>query len=120
MNNLGSYTQNETVGMDELTMEIRALIKSSSALNQIKENWEEQHKELSVALEKNRRLWTFIAAAMKDEECQHPIEVRQNVLNLANYIFKRTNEVLLHPAPEKLEILITINMQIANGLSGKA
>ncbi|MBR4106384.1 MAG: flagellar biosynthesis regulator FlaF [Alphaproteobacteria bacterium] len=120
MNNLGSYAQNETAGMDELSMEIRALIKSSSALNQIKENWEEQHKELSSALEKNRRLWTFIAAAMKDEGCQHAIEVRQNILNLANYIFKRTNEVLLHPSPEKLEILITINMQIANGLSGKA
>lgn len=120
MNNLGSYAQNEIAGMDELSMEIRALIKSSSALNQIKENWEERHKDLPTSLEKNRRLWTFIAAAMKDETCQQPLDVRQNILNLANYIFKRTNELLLSPAPEKLDILITINMQIANGLSGKA
>lgn len=120
MNNLGSYAQNETAGMDELSMEIRALVKSSSALNQIKEDWENMHKDLSGALDKNRRLWTFIAVAMRDEECPHPQEVRQNILNLANYVFKRTNEILLHPAPEKLDILITINMQIANGLSGKA
>ena len=120
MNNLSAYSQNEIAGMDELSMEIRALVKSSSALNQIKENWEEKHKELPVALEKNRRLWTFIASAMREEDCQHELAVKQNILNLANYVFKRTNEVLLHPAPEKLEILITINMQIANGLSGKA
>ncbi len=120
MNNLGSYAQNETAGMDELNMEIRALVKSSSALNQIKENWEEQKKDLSSVLEKNRRLWTFLASAMMEESCPHTHDVKQNIVNLANYIFKRTNEVLLHPAPEKLDILITINMQIANGLSGKA
>ena len=120
MSELGSYAQNETAGMDELSLEIRALVKSSSALNQIKENWDDQHKDLAAALEKNRRLWTFIASAMRDEDCPHPHEVRQNILNLANYVIKRTNEVLMHPAPEKLDILITINMQIANGLSGKA
>lgn len=119
MNQLGTYAQNEVAGMAEVEIEISALVKASSLLNQIKENWEEKHKELSTALEKNRRLWTFLASAMKDEGCQQPVAVRQNILNLANYIFKRTNEVLLHPAPEKLEILITINMQIANGLSGK-
>lgn len=120
MNQLGTYKQNEVAGMAEVEMEISALIKASSLLNQIKENWEEKRKELSIALEKNRRLWTFLASAMKEEDCQQPVAVKQNILNLANYIFKRTNEVLLHPAPEKLEILININMQIANGLSGKA
>lgn len=119
MNNLAGYAQTETVGMDEKEMEIRALVKSSAALNQIKENWDERHKELPQALEKNRRLWSFLASGARDEACPHNDIVRQNIINLANFIFKRTYEVLSHPAPEKLEILININMQIANGLSGK-
>ena len=119
MNNLAGYAQTETVGMDEKEMEIRALIKSSAMLNNIKENWEEQKKELPQALEKNRRLWSFLASGARDEECKHNDIVRQNIINLANFIFKRTYETLSNPSPEKLEILITINMQIANGLAGK-
>ena len=120
MNNVASYAQNEIAGMDELSMEIRALIKSSAALNQIKENWEEQRQDLALTLERNRRLWTFLASAMMEETCPHTHDVRQNIINLANFIFKRTNEVLSSPEPDKLDILIRINMQIANGLSGKA
>ncbi len=120
MNALAGYAQTETVGMDEKEMEIRALIKSSALLNQIKENWDERHKELPQALDKNRRLWSFLASGARDESCQHSDLVRQNIINLANFIFKRTYETLSHPAPEKLEILISINMQIANGLAGKA
>ncbi|MBQ9235741.1 MAG: flagellar biosynthesis regulator FlaF [Alphaproteobacteria bacterium] len=120
MDNIGSYKQTETAGMDEKEMEIRALVKSSAALNQLKENWEERRKELPQVLEKNRRLWVFLASGARDEACPHNLTVRQNIINLANFIFKRTYEVLSHPSPEKLEVLININMQIANGLSGKA
>jgi len=119
MNNLGSYAQNETAGMSETDVEIRALIRTASALNRVKENWEEERKNLSPALEKNRRLWTFLASAMRESDCPQPREVKQNIINLANYIIKRTNDALMHPAPEKLDILISINMQIAGGLSGK-
>ena len=73
--------------------------------------------------EKRHRNETEQSSAVQNggnESCQQTITVRQNILNLANFIFKRTYEVLAHPAPEKLEVLININMQIANGLSGKA
>ena len=120
MDNLSGYVQNEIAGMDELELEVRALIKAASLLNNVKENWETSKTELSPALERNRRLWSVLASAMKEEDCPQPLAIKQNILNLASYIFKRTVEVIAHPSPEKLDILISINMNIAKGLSGKA
>ena len=120
MNAVGGYAQNEIAGMNEAELEIRALIKAASALNKIKEDWENSQKDLSQALDKNRRVWSILASAMTEEDCPQPPEVRINILNLASFIFKRTVEVIARPAPEKLDILININMNIARGLSGKA
>ena len=121
MNTVGGYVQNEIAGMNEAELEIRALIKTASALNDVKENWDINNKEnLNKALDKNRKLWSILASAMQEEDCPQPLEIKQNIINLANFIFKRTTEVIANPAPEKLEILININMNIARGLSGKA
>ncbi len=120
MNMLGGYAQNEVAGMNEAELEARALIKTASALNRIKENWNDSNEDLSQALEKNRRLWSILASAMTEEDCPQPTEIKQNILNLASFIFKRTIEIIANPTPEKLDILININMNIAKGLSGKA
>lgn len=121
MNTVGGYVQNEIAGMNEAELEIRALIRTASALNEIKENWDSNNKEeLTKALDKNRRLWSILASAMKEEDCPQPLEIKQNIINLANFIFKRTTEIIAKPEAQKLEILININMNIARGLSGKA
>ena len=120
MDTIGGYAQAEINGLSESELESRALIRTASKLNMIKEDWENTRSDLNEALEKNRRLWSILASAMKEKDCPQPIEIKQNILNLANYVFKRTMEVLSAPAPEKLDILITINMNIARGLSGSA
>ena len=120
MNTTGGYVQNEIAGMSEAELEVRALIRTASSLNLVKENWETKEKEdLTKALDKNRRLWSILASAMQEEDCPQPIEIKQNIINLANFIFKRTTEIIANPEPQKLEILININMNIARGLSGK-
>ena len=119
MDSLAGYVQNEIAGMDEIELEARALIKTASLLNKVKEDWDASKQDLSSALERNRRLWSVLASAMKEEDCPQPIEIKQNILNLASYVFKRTVEVIAHPTPEKLDILISINMNIAKWLSGK-
>ncbi len=120
MNTTGGYIQNEIAGMNEAELEARALIRTASALNSVKENWDSSEKEeLSKALDKNRRLWSILASAMSEKDCPQPVEIKQNILNLANFIFKRTTEIIANPEPQKLEILININMNIARGLSGK-
>ncbi|MCQ2741318.1 MAG: flagellar biosynthesis regulator FlaF [Alphaproteobacteria bacterium] len=120
MNTLGSYAQTELSGMTQTEVESRALIRTASRLNQIKENWNNDKASLNEALEKNRRLWSILVSAMKEDDCPQPIEIKQNILSLANFIFKRTMDILVEPTPEKLDILISINMNIARGLSGSA
>lgn len=111
------YSDNEVSSLGQIELESRALIKAASALNIIKEHWEEKKSELPDALERNRRLWTIIASAMKESDCPQPEDVRSNIMNLALFIFQRTVNVLAEPKPESLNVLININMNIAKGLT---
>ncbi len=115
-----NYTQNEISGLKEAELESRALIRTASALNIIKDNWEERIGELDEALEKNRKLWAIIASAMNEDDCPQPIEIRNSILSLAMFVFQRTMDTIANPAPQKLEVLININMNIAKGLAGNA
>lgn len=117
MNVSQRYAETEVSGLDQIELESRALIKTASSLNQIKEHWEQDQGNLAEALEKNRKLWTLIASAMSDDSSPQPVELRKNLLNLAMFVFKRTMEVLVNPSPESLDILISINMNIARGLA---
>ena len=118
MNVSQNYSQNEISSLGQSELESRALIRTASALNNIRENWEQKKSELTEALEKNRRLWTIIAAAMNEENCRQPAEVRKNIVNLAMFVFQRTVDIMLTPKPESLSVLININMNIAKGLNG--
>ncbi len=70
------------------------------------------------AVRLNWRLWTIIQAEQSDPDCTTERSIRESLLNLANFIDKRTIDILARPAPEKLEILISINRNIAAGLLG--
>jgi len=117
MDMYNAYAKTEVSAMDQLGLEARALIKTASVLNDIKEHWKDKQADLPTALDKNRLLWTVIAGDMREENSPQPLEIKNNILNLALFIFKRTLNVLSEPTPEKLDILITINMNIAKGLS---
>ena len=56
---------------------------------------------------------------MTEGESQLPKEIRQNIANLAIFVFKRTLEIQSAPAVEMLDVLININRQIAAGLMQK-
>ncbi len=117
MNGLKQYSAAETETLDQVSLESRALIRTASTLNAIKENWETRQAELAEALEKNRKLWTIIASAMQDDDCPQPKEIRVNIVNLALFVFKKTIAIIAEPKPESLGILININMNIAKGLT---
>ena len=117
-----AYVQTQVSGLTESELESRALIRTASALNNIKEHWEEKKSELPQALEKNRRLWTIIATAMGEPDCPQEKSIKINIINLSIFIFKRIYLILAaeDPKPELLNILRVINMNIARGLNEKA
>jgi flagellar protein FlaF len=72
--------------------------------------------DFRAALRKNWRLWTIFQASLLDPECQVPMEIRRNLLGLANFIDRQTAALLAKPEAGKVEPLIHINRQISEGL----
>lgn len=112
----GNNVQKNTPNQREL--EAHVLIKSAKFLNDLQNDWDNVTPELlEETLKYNRQIWMmFYDTAIENTENNRPNDLRSNIINLANFVFKRELEVLSHPAKEKLNILISINRDIAAGL----
>ena len=76
-------------------------------------------RRMSSALMFNRQLWTIFMSAAESSDNPQPVEVRQNIMNIAMFVMQRTLELQTNPSPEKIQSLIDINSNIAAGLSGR-
>lgn len=116
---LNAYQEVEKSTMSGRALEALILNKAAMRLLDVRNNWEasKQDGELDDALKYNQKLWTFFQVELTDPANSLPLEIRQNLLTLAKFIDKRTLEVMISPAPEKLDILISINQNIASGLN---
>lgn len=111
------YIAAEASAMPQNELEARALVRTASRLNNIKEHWPVPTSELNEALDLNRKLWTILVTGATEENNPLPLEIKQNIFNLAHFIFKHTFAVMAKPSAQSLEILININMNIARGLN---
>lgn len=120
MHDIKKYSSVQVSGLNPAEIETNALIKTASELDFIRTNWDSNKKSLEYALEKNRRLWVLLSSSMVEEDCKQPDAIKNNITNLAMYIFQKTVDILVNPQPQSLKILIDINMNIAQGLAGKS
>src|SRR5579863_7438747 len=90
-----------------------ALLESARLIEETKSQGKDA---LLAALRRNWRLWTIFQASLIDEACTMPIEPRRNLLRLANFIDRRTAELLANPDPSLADELVNINRQIGEGL----
>lgn len=115
----GAYgTNSQKNSSDPREVEARVLLKSAQFLVDLQNEWDNRPKEaLEEILKYNRNIWMmFYDTAVEDDSGTRPQELRNNIFSLANFIFKREIEILAKPEPKKLDILIKINRDIANGL----
>jgi len=70
------------------------------------------------AVRLNWRLWTIIQAEQSDPDSLNARNIREGLLNLANFIDKRSIALLASADKNELEVLININRNIAAGLAG--
>jgi flagellar protein FlaF len=101
-------------------IEAQTLLMAARKLVEVQADWKGPDKRMHAALLFNRRLWTIFMSAAESNDNPHPIETRQNILNIAMFVMKRTIELQANPSPEKIQSLIDINSNIAAGLSGRA
>ena len=98
-------------------LEANALINTASKLNAVKQDWTARKSALSELLEINRKMWTVLAAQALEPSNPLPREVKQNVANVAYFIFKHTLKMLSADDPKGLDVLININLNVAKGLN---
>lgn len=106
------YTRMPTPGNPAKT-EAWALLESARLMEAGKT---QDKDELLNAVRRNWRLWTIFQASLLDSSCTVPNEVRANLLGLANFIDRHTAQILGSPDPEKIDVLVTINRRIGEGL----
>lgn len=101
-------------------IEAAALTRCALMLSDCQRNWDDIDREvnLSEALRRNQMVWSILQSELVKEDNPLPIDVRNNLLTLSVFIDKRIIDVMAYPAPEKLKILIDINLNLAAGLRG--
>jgi len=73
---------------------------------------------LLQAVRLNWRLWTIFQVSLLETDCPLPVEIRNNILALSNFVDKHSADIIALPVPSKLGVLIRINHDLADGLSG--
>lgn len=104
--------------LDGRDLEASILTKAAHMLTRCKNNWaaSENSELLDEALKYNQKMWSFFQSELANPENPLPRKIREDILSLSLFIDKRIMEFLLEPAPEKLNVIININLNLAAGL----
>jgi len=118
----GAYSDNAQKNTpDQRELEARVLLKSAKMLADLQESLEEANIELiESTLKYNRQIWMmFYDTAIENPDENRPNDLRSNIINLANFVFKREMDIMSEPTKQKFDVLININKEIAAGLMTK-
>jgi flagellar protein FlaF len=113
-----AYQQTARVVETARERESALLMRAAASIQKVKDEWPASSEQLEPALNFNRKLWTVFMTSVTKEDSPLPEDVRQNIANLGIFVMNQTREVFLEPEPEKLEVLVRLNRQIAAGLRG--
>ena len=101
-------------------IEAAVLTKAALKLKKCQDDWNapDRDNKLDEALKYNQRIWSIFQSELSRENHQLPKKLRLDILRLAAFIDRRIFETMAFPAPEKLNIVIDINNNLAAGLRG--
>ena len=116
-----AYGDAQKTDTDQRQLEGRILIKAAKMMADLQNDWDNINSEvLETTLRYNRQVWmVFYDTALENPENNRPNDLRSNIINLANFIFKREVDIMASPEKHKLDVLININREIAAGLMTK-
>lgn len=115
-----AYQQTAKRTVSPRDLEANLLSRSATNLQRIRENWELSQDELPGALKFNRKLWNIFVSSVTKSDNPLPVSVRQNIANLGLFVMKQTVTLEARPDPGHLDVLISINREIAAGLRAAA
>lgn len=97
-------------------LEADLLSRCAAQLQRVRDDWENNRRDLFEALRFNRKLWNVFLTSVTGEESKLPRELRENIANLGIFVMKQTLSIQNNPEPRKLDVLININRELAAGL----
>ena len=101
-------------------IEAAVLTKAAVKLKECQDNWDahDRDQKLEEALKYNQRIWSIFQSELSRDNHEMPKKLRLDILRLAAFIDRRIFETMAFPEPEKLNIVININNNLAAGLRG--
>lgn len=117
---LNAYQDVERATLSGRELEAAVLNKAATLLIDAKNRWSDADHESSLdgALKYNQRIWSFFQVEVTNEDNPLPVEIKRNLLALSSLVDRRTFDIMAYPEPDKLNMLININHNIAAGLRG--
>ncbi|MBT8368881.1 MAG: flagellar biosynthesis regulator FlaF [Deltaproteobacteria bacterium] len=117
---LKSYESVENATRSGRAIEAAVLTKAAVKLKECQDNWDAPDREhrLDEALKYNQRIWSIFQSELSRDDHEMPKKLRLDILRLAAFIDRRLFETMAFPEPEKLNIVININNNLAAGLRG--
>ncbi len=111
----------ETVNKETMSgreTEAAVLTKAARKLKDCQDSWDakDRDEKLSEALKFNQLVWSILQGELKKEDNPLNRKLRADLLRLSAFVDQRIFETLAEPSPEKLNIVININNNIATGL----
>ena len=99
-------------------IEAEALLNAARLLQAVHDEWDNSPRsKLERAVKANRKIWgAFYESAFEPERQDSKDPVRMNIIQLSNFVFRRSVDILGDPQQNKLPALIQINRNIAAGL----
>lgn len=99
-------------------IEASVLTKAARKLKECQVNWNADDRDIKLneALKFNQLVWSIFQGELKKEDNPLNKQLRADLLRLSVFIDRRIFETMADPSPEKLNIVIDINNNIAAGL----
>ena len=117
-----AYINTANMSKSDRQIEAEALTRAATLLQMCRQNWdaEDSGRKLTEALEFNQKLWSIFQGALAEPDHPMPLELRMDILRLGHFIDSRIFDVMAYPAPEKLDVIIQIDQNLAAGLRAGA
>ena len=117
-NSVRAYETVDRATMSGRNIEAAVLTKAAQKLKMCQENWDsvDLDKKLDEALKFNQRIWSIFQGELIREDHPLPKKLRLDILKLGAFVDRRILENMAYPSPEKLNIVVNINNNLAAGL----
>jgi len=115
---LQAYDTVDKKTMSGREIEAAVLTRAARKLKDCQDSWDanDRDEKLGEALKFNQLVWSIFQGELKKEGNPLNRKLRADLLRLSVFVDRRIFETIADPSPEKLDIVININSNIAAGL----